>query len=183
MIIASAASAETVSISSVLDPIGQSDSAQVEISITDSVNVTGMDLILVYDSDVVSFISVSPNTSVASGHSVITGGSVEAITIELRDLPNLTNSGSVPVIDVVFDAVGGGTSILGLEDIVILEDGFTSTPSIVDGGSITVNSAPDLSTISPVTVSEGATVTITLEAIDADTGDTLSYSDNADYGS
>jgi PGF-pre-PGF domain-containing protein len=175
MIIASAASAETVSISSVPGKINPGESAQVEISIANSVNVTGMNLTLVYDTSVVSLNSVSENTSVVSGHAVSNGGIAGAITIELRQLDNLTNAGSVPVIDLVFDGVAGGSSDLILQSVVLLEDGAVSYPSAT--GSVTVDYAPVLASIGSKSVREADPLSFTVVATDSD-GDDVSYSIN-----
>ncbi len=168
--VASAASVGTVSISS--DEIILGESAQVEISILNSVNVTGMNIVLTYDSSIISLDSVS------SDYTVTNDDAEGTLTIELRELNYLTNTGSVPVIDLTFNAVAGGSSSLSFQDVEILEDENVSPPSATSEGVITVTStdtAPVLDSIGDQFVDEGDTLKFTISATDAEDDD-ITYS-------
>ncbi|WP_342304251.1 Ig-like domain-containing protein [Methanolobus sp. ZRKC5] len=184
MIIASAASGETVFISS--DKVNPGDDAHVVISIENCENVTGMDLTLVYNQSIIDLNNMSINATVGSGEikDTNTSGTVE---IKLRKLDNLTDVGLVPLIDLTFDALKSGNSTLELRNVELLGG---ETPSILGGTddeyilveeTIAINTAPKFGTIDSQFVNESSELSFTLNATDPD-GDTLLFGKNVSYG-
>jgi len=69
----------------------------------------------------------------------------------------------------------GGSCALTLSNVIVGDIGGNSIPVTLTNGAISVNRAPVLASIGNKTVNEGASLSFTVAAIDAD-GDSLTYS-------
>ena len=179
VLIASAESVIDVSVSS--DKINPGDIATVVISLSNSENITGMNMTLVYDQSIVSLNNVTVNETLMTGHSVTYNGTGSGkIAIVLNGLDSISTA-ETPVIDVSMLGLATGISDIELQDVEFLSVESTSPAVSVSNGQIRINSTPQLSEIGDQTVNESELLEISLNATDAD-GDSLSYSTNASFG-
>ncbi|SFM85438.1 cohesin domain-containing protein, partial [Methanolobus profundi] len=179
VIIASAASADAVSIGS--DRVDPGDVANVAILINNSNNVSGMNLTLEYDPGTIELANIFENYSSTTGHVVSYIDNSGTVDIEVRQIDNLTDAGSVPVLDLVFNALSSGTSDLGLLNVELIENGVPSSPDVTTVGSITVNTAPEFGIIADQYVNESELLSFKLNATDIDNDD-LTFDKDVIFG-
>ena len=186
MLIASATGSDTISIGSATVNLG--DTVMLPITIADVTDVTGVDVTVVYDANIVTIQNVAVNSSV-SGSNVfpnidnMAGKTIIAFT----NTEYITTTSAVPIIDITFKVVGSsGSSTLELQEVELSDASFNVyVPGTINNGEIIIassNNAPVASDQS-VTTPEDTSIDITLSASDVD-GDSLTYSivDDSSHG-
>ena len=175
IMIVSAAAGETISIgSSIVEP---GDTFVLPITIANSAGVTGISLNVTYDQNIVTVVSILANNSI-SGSSVNPSiDNTNGVTkIVLTNTNYLNATSATPFVDVTFQAVSSGISVLNLQDITLSDIDFNPySPGTVNNGEIRVNGPPTLASIGSKSVDENSALTFTLSASDPGL-DTLTYS-------
>ena len=139
VLIASAAGSETISIGS--DTVNSGDTVILPITLADVTDVTGVDVTIVYDANIVIIQNVTANSSV-SGSSVspnIDNG-VGKTTIAYTNTEYVTATSAVPIIDITFKLVGSsGSSTLELQEIEFSDASFNVyVPGTISNGEIAI---------------------------------------------
>jgi len=186
VLIASAAGSETISIGSAWE-VDPGDTVVLPITLADVTDVTGVDVTIVYDANIVTIQNVAANSSV-SGSSVFPNidNEVGKTTIAFTNTEYVTATSAVPIIDITFEVVGSsGSSTLELQEVEFSDAAFNVyVPGTINNGEIAIagsNNAP-VADDQSVTTPEDTSVDITLSASDVD-GDSLTYSiDNPSHG-
>lgn len=135
-----------------IDPTTQTTSTgsvvTVDVGVTGVTNLYGYQFDLTYNPSVLSGVSVSEGPLLASGGNSTyfvpgtidnVGGTVAATadTI-LSAVPGVSGSGELAVF--TFDAIGAGTSTLGIQNELLIDSGFNPIADTTTGGSVTVTS-------------------------------------------
>jgi len=178
MLIAGATGSETISIGSAT--VNSGDTIVLPITIADVTDITGVDVTIVYDANVVIIQNVAANGSVVTGSAVYPNidNTIGMAVIPLTNTNSITATSAVPIIDIIFEVVGSsGSSILELQEVEFGDALFNVyTPGTINNGVIIItdsNNAP-LASDQSVTTLEDTPVDITLSATDVD-GDSLTY--------
>lgn len=173
IMLASAASDSTISISS--KTVNPGENADVVISIANCENVTGLNFTLKYDSNILSLTNISENKTVVSEHVVsYTNETAGEVKIDLIHLDNLTREENVPLINISFKALSSGNSSLELQVIKIISTNNSLAPDKIEDGYIAINEVQNVApTASIVSIShesavEGTTVTFNGSGTDSD---------------
>ncbi|MDW7776944.1 MAG: PGF-pre-PGF domain-containing protein [Methanosarcinales archaeon] len=177
MLVVSAAGSETLSIGSTT--VNRGDTVVLPISIAGVDNVTGVDVTVVYNANIVTISSIVANSSVVTGSSLTLNNDTAGKAIIVLTNNAFTTTSSVPIIDITFNVVGSsGNSLLELQEVEFSDASYNVyEPGTINNGQITIegtNNAP-VASVQSITTSEDTAADITLSATDAD-GDLLTYS-------
>ena len=138
---ASATGTETISIGSAT--VDSGDIVVLPITIADVTDVTGVDVTIVYDANIVIIQNVVANNSVVTDSSVYPNidNTVGKATIPLTNTNFITATSAIPIIDITFEVVGNsGSSTLELQDVELSDALFNVyTPSTNNGNLVLSN--------------------------------------------
>jgi Cohesin domain len=145
----SLASAQTADIS--IDPTTQTTSTgtivTVDVDITNVTNLYGYQFDLTFNPSILQAVSSTEGTFLPSGGATFfipgtndnVGGTVAATADTLLTAINgVSGAGELAVF--TFDAVGAGTSAIGIQNETLLDSNLNVIPDITTGGSVTVTS-------------------------------------------
>jgi len=148
---AGATGTETISIGSAT--VDSGDIVVLPITIADVTDVTGVDVTIVYDANIVIIQNVVAN-NVVTDSSVYPNidNTVGKATISLTNTNLITATSAIPIIDITFEVVGNsGSSTLELQDVELSDALFNVyTPSTNNGNLVlsnTINSGIEDNTI------------------------------------
>ena len=159
---ASAIGTETISIGSAT--VDSGDIVVLPITIADVTDVTGVDVTIVYDANIVIIQNVVANNSVVTDSSVYPNidNTVGKATIPLTNTNFITATSAVSIIDITFEVVGNsGSSTLELQEVELSDALFNVyTPSTNNGNLVlsdTINSEVKENTIVASSVQSDST--------------------------
>ena len=129
----------TISIGSAT--VNPGDTVVLPITLADVTDVTGVDVTIVYDANIVIIQNVAANSSV-SGSSVFPNidNKVGKTTIAFTNTEYVTATSVVPIIDITFEVVGSsGSSTLELQEVEFSDALFNVyDPDTIKNGEITI---------------------------------------------
>jgi len=160
VLIASAAGSETISIGSAT--VNPGDTVVLPITLADVTDITGVDVTVVYDANIVTIQNVEVNSSVVTGSTIFskdidnTAGTVLIIFV---NYDRITATSAVPIIDIIFEVVGSsGSSTLELQDAELSDSDFNPVElGTINNGEITIASAPTVTIHSPPAITNDST--------------------------
>ena len=174
MLIASAAGSETISISSAWE-VNPGDTVVLPITLADVTDVTGVDVTVVYDTNIVTIQDVVANSSVP-GSSVYLNidNEVGKTKIAFINTDYVTATSAVPIIDITFEVVGSsGSSTIELQEVEFGDSSFdVYVPGTINNGGVTASLPNLVFAITPNSrlAQVGTPVTIFMSVINAGTG-------------
>ena len=124
-----------------LATVNPGDTVVLPITLADVTDVTGVDVTIVYDANIVIIQNVAANSSV-SGSSVFPNidNKVGKTTIAFTNTEYVTATSVVPIIDITFEVVGSsGSSTLELQEVEFSDALFNVyDPDTIKNGEITI---------------------------------------------
>jgi hypothetical protein len=180
---ASAATTTVVSVSAPTQPIGPGEQFTVSVAVAPGTPIAGMQLDLSFDASFATVSKVEEGGLLKQGeatsffNSGTTNNQAGTITGVFGAIttPGKTASTQGTFVTVTLTAkTQSGTCPIALANVVVGDINGSSVPVTVVGGTTSIDRPPVLNAIGNKVVNEGATLSFTLSASDAD-GDALTY--------